>query len=58
MPELGDYAPYILGSYLGTLAIVAALVGASLRASRRARRELERLEARHPRPSHRRRSAS
>ncbi|WP_339951125.1 heme exporter protein CcmD [uncultured Albimonas sp.] len=49
MPDLGPYAPYILGSYLGTLAIVALLVGASIRASRRARRELERLEARHPR---------
>ncbi|SFI10815.1 heme exporter protein CcmD [Albimonas pacifica] len=57
MPDLGSYAPYILGSYLGTLAIVALLVGASIRASRRAKRELERLEARHSRPSHRRRSA-
>ena len=49
MPDLGDYAVYVLASYAGVLAIIALLIGASIRASRRARAELERLEARHPR---------
>ncbi|MGM0584480.1 MAG: heme exporter protein CcmD [Pseudomonadota bacterium] len=49
MPDLGDYAGYVLGSYGATLAILAVVIGLSLRNSARARRELERLEARHGR---------
>lgn len=54
MPDLGTYAGYILGAYGGSLAILALVIVASIRAARRAKRDLERLEARHPR----RRSAS
>ena len=44
MPELGDYAVYVLGSYAATILLLAGIVGLSVRRSRRVKRELERIE--------------
>ena len=46
MPELGKYAASVLGSYLGTLAVLAVLVGVSLWRHGRAKRALQLAEAR------------
>ena len=44
MPELGDYAVYVLSSYAASILLLAAIVGLSVRRSRRVKRELERIE--------------
>ena len=44
MPELGDYAVYVLSSYAASILLLAGIVGLSVRRSRRVKRELERIE--------------
>ena len=44
MPELGDYAVYVLSSYAATLVLLAGIVGLSVRRSRRIKRDLEKIE--------------
>ena len=46
LPDLGEYAFYVLSSYGAALLILAAVTLASLRAAARAKRELDALEAR------------
>lgn len=49
MPDLGKYAPYVLGSYGAGAFILLTVLVLSLRANARVRRELAALEARHGR---------
>ncbi|MAS42182.1 heme exporter protein CcmD [Albimonas donghaensis] len=49
MPDLGDYAAYVLVSYAAALVVLGAVILWSLRAAARAKAELERLESRHGR---------
>ncbi|WP_370318174.1 heme exporter protein CcmD [Salipiger sp. IMCC34102] len=44
MPELGEYAVYVLTSYAATLVLLAAIVGLSVRRSRRVKRTLQEIE--------------
>lgn len=46
IPELGRYAPTVLGAYAVTLTLLAGLVGLSLRRAARVRRRLAELEGR------------
>jgi heme exporter protein D len=49
MPDLGNYAVAVLGSYVATLALIALLVGASLWQGARVRRSLREVEQRQER---------
>ena len=46
MPELGEYAGAVLGSYLATALLIAVLVGLTLWQSARMKRALAEVEAR------------
>jgi heme exporter protein D len=46
MPDLGEYAVAVLGSYAATAALIAGLIGLSLWQSARMRRALAEAEAR------------
>jgi heme exporter protein D len=46
MPDLGDYAVAVLGSYAATFALLALIVGVSLWQSARVRRSLREVERR------------
>ncbi len=50
MPDLGEYAVVVIGSYGASLALIAALVALTLWQGARVRRALERAEARRERP--------
>ena len=44
MPDLGDYAVWVLSAYGVSIALLAGLVGLSFRRARRLARELARVE--------------
>ncbi len=46
MPELGKYAGAVIGSYVATIALIAALIALSLWQSRRAKAALREVEDR------------
>jgi heme exporter protein D len=46
MPDLGEYAAWVLGSYLASALLIAGLVALSLRQRARVKRALEEVEAR------------
>jgi heme exporter protein D len=50
MPDLGDYAVWVLGSYLASGLLIAGLVALSFWQRARVKRALEEVEARQGRP--------
>lgn len=46
IPDLGKYAVAVLGSYGGSMLLLAALVWLSVRRARRVKADLDKLEAR------------
>lgn len=46
MPELGKYAGAVIGSYVASIALIAALIALSVWQGRRVRRALGQVEAR------------
>lgn len=44
MPELGDYAGYVLSAYAISIVLLAALIALSWRRARKVRRILEEIE--------------
>lgn len=49
MPDLGQYAGYVLSSYAVTLCLLAAIILGSIRQARRVRARLEAVENRRDR---------
>ncbi len=47
MPDLGEYAVYVLSSYAVTIALLAVIIGGSVIRSRRVKAELARVEDEH-----------